>query len=171
MPRWMSCLNCKRQFYLECGKPGNIWVWTGRKIIILYYFYYQHCFLICKVWENKIFTYKFLIYLYSHYSVLCYLEMMTQAVPDMEITVVLWVFFVSICLEVGVVYVFVSVLHILGLESARLLLLLLLQFFLLVPQMEDSVVTFRKTLGQQRMEKKKKKKKLGQQETIRRKDS
>lgn len=96
---------------------------------------------------------------------------MTQAVPDMEITIVLWVFFVSICLEVGVVYVFVSVLHILGLESARLLLLLLLQFFLLVPQMEDSVVTFRKTLGQQRMEKKKKKKKLGQQETIRRKDS
>lgn len=52
---------------------------------------------------------------------------------------------------------FVSVLHILGLESARLLLLLLLQFFLLVPQMEDSVVTFRKTLGQQRMEKKKNK--------------
>lgn len=39
-------------------------------------------------------------------------------------------------------------------------------FFFLVPQIEDSVVTFRKTLGQQRVEKK-----LGQQETIRRKDS
>lgn len=64
---------------------------------------------------------------------------------------------------------FVSVLHILGLESARLLLLLLLQFFLLVPQMEDSIVTFRKTWSTENG--KKKKTKLGQQETIRRKDS
>lgn len=52
---------------------------------------------------------------------------------------------------------FVSVLHILGLESARLLLLLLLQFFLLVPQMEDSIVTFRKTWSTENGKKKKNK--------------
>lgn len=170
MPKWMSCLNCKRQFYLECGKPGNIWVWTGRKIIILYYFYYQHCFLICKVWENKIFTYKFLIYLYSHYSVLCYLEMMTQAVPDMEITIVLWGFFVSICLEVGVMCLcqyYIS----LGWKAHGCCYYYCYSFSCWYHRWKTQLWPLEKLLVNREWKKKKKKKKLGQQETIRRKDS
>lgn len=50
------------------------------------FFITKHCFLICKIWKNKIFTYKFLIYLYWDYSVFWYLETVTPTAPDLEVT-------------------------------------------------------------------------------------